>query len=1391
MKEWRQEASTDIVNDTLLAEEEFISIIKNNLHPPDLEKASHAAEVQRFNALVQAFTNLGELYIKKIERAEYTVQEKLKCLIEASKFLNYAINISQERNIDGSSAHAMLEHINNILVMIAGGHKTSNILENTSRDKAELLSLREFSRSEISQIDSLPEEEKYSRTRALFENIAERMKGFLASIFQDSEEILGEVPCKYSVMSLGSMALKSMTPYSDLEFAILIEKYSPEIKEYFRSLTQLVHFRVINLGETTIPSSYLDNCNADHLIKKGFSFDLGGKTPLGREDKHYDLIQTIDGMMVCLRNIENKIEHIDKNLPYILEISDYVFGDLNLYQIYVEQVKNFLFEETNSNGVPNHKARAIKRLKEGVVELDYLQGGAGVTTEEGDIDKYRPELANQEDEDRAFDIKKEIYRIPDRMLYSMLIYYGKSFVSIWEAVDNLNSDTTLGKKITNGFLYALSFANWLRLKTYIHYGGQKEFMDYISIIKHIQNRDSSIEDEFFKFYEICIFLHIGVKKLANNDIDIFINDEVFLYENEAIKGWVYKRLGEYDKALHWLEIADKRLIDNIDIKRAISQILITRVATAEANLKAVEYSKRCVELSSQENAQIYRADLIMAYRACKDLEKAKIEILELLKIEQEDINKAIDFMNLALIERDLNEYVDSEKHFIKSLEILHALPENLDNMLAISNVKINQGDLYMLIHKFLEAEEALKESLRIRQKYKGENSIAAIEVCVNLANLYLEKGDSNNAKNIYLNTLNQLKTKNLYATNNIMVLNIRNNLAIVLEKEGNNEEALTIHLENLEIRKKLLGTESPEVAQSYDNIASVYFNLGKKLLSLEFLQEAIKIHTTTNNLLKLQKTLTGLAVVKSELGDYISATELFKHTIIIVKQIDGLSPLVLAEVYMKLGLHELRFDNDLKAKELFLLAENIYQQYNVHNENLYQFLNLLEMDNLQIIDNEQHQMLYNAALSIGSPLFAAKHLERLLHSFDETQYLQKAAILCSLGSLYNISAKRLKNIGQKHQAEISISKAEFYFKQAVQFEFSISVYTEYINFLVSIRNFEKAFNFIKITLIKLQEDSEQYKEEILIYSILEIMVIPNSLFEAVEEYGGSIKINAIEFFYYLFLYNYEEFAKIAELKPQAEYLQEFKSILNSQSGYYLYGRLVQEKELEDNIFLSTSDGLKFLSIVEKVLSEDNFKIFLAFCNNKYIEEQILSESDAQEFEILFNLLLEAQEDLNTDSKVLANQGEEFLETIDKIKNFVGEKELSNLPGFYQYIFNALSNNHFSKSAIQVLDIARNLISSLEKLIDISLYIQDAEIEENGDIGTSLLTQLEGLLEFTGSGQRFIGMPPSNPNFDPDPYWLPSGGDDGEEEGFRDNRDGIINPLEMCFGKNTTMDGAEM
>ena len=138
----------------------------------------------------------------------------------------------------------------------------------------------------------------------------------LVSMFTtECESKLGQPPCNYAIIALGSVARMEATPYSDLEFAILYS--DPDIGDkidYFRILSHFLHLKVINLGETILPALGIEELNNfedpkrnwfyDSETPRGISFDgampWASKTPLGRKATRnkpaLELIRTLEQM---------------------------------------------------------------------------------------------------------------------------------------------------------------------------------------------------------------------------------------------------------------------------------------------------------------------------------------------------------------------------------------------------------------------------------------------------------------------------------------------------------------------------------------------------------------------------------------------------------------------------------------------------------------------------------------------------------------------------------------------------------------------------------------------------------------------------------------------------------------------------------------------------------------------------------------------------------------------------------------------------------------------------------------------------------------------------------------------------------------------------------------
>jgi flavodoxin len=420
------------------------------------------------NDLGYLTTNLGEL------------SGELKYYTDAAVFYQYVISVLKDKlneqlisavdknkfiTQESIDPYQQLTHLQKLIFSAIGADqkKMPDIQKEIDENKQFLLELRDKTKQELQTVedhyqkaktDNQDEKQKYQELyvktgRELFEKTADKMKAFLAKLYRNSEAELGSPPCKYAIVGLGSMALKQITPYSDLEFAILTENENykqnedPNIKEYFKNLSHLANFKIINLGETIIPTSQYD-LDMSHLAPVAVNFDLGGKTPLGRigNDKPYELIKTVDWMLQYVRNEGDKASNIDKNLPYILENVCYVYGDKELVKTYKGEVTIFLHSNNaNDPDKRNCEIRAVKLLKEGAVEIAYLQPTFDLKPKqisfEGDLDKLDPNLSDYEG--RLFEVKQEIYRLPDRMVYNLGLYYGIEGDSSWDTVDKLET----------------------------------------------------------------------------------------------------------------------------------------------------------------------------------------------------------------------------------------------------------------------------------------------------------------------------------------------------------------------------------------------------------------------------------------------------------------------------------------------------------------------------------------------------------------------------------------------------------------------------------------------------------------------------------------------------------------------------------------------------------------------------------------------------------------------------------------------------------------------------------------------------------------------------------------------------------------------------------------
>ncbi|CAH1268600.1 KLC4 [Branchiostoma lanceolatum] len=312
----------------------------------------------------------------------------------------------------------------------------------------------------------------------LFVEIAQSRKEFVGTLVGECMEVLGPAPCTYAVIGLGSQATETVTPYSDLEFAILLKEGSDtdEVKQYFRHLTHYVHLKVINLGETIIPAMAIkslndfesenpaDNWFYDSATPRGFAFDgsmpWASKTPLGRDKTKakpaLELIRCPSSMAELQQ--ENIAVSEGYHLSDILRNVCCLTGNDGLVDEYMKIVNETL---TNT------------RRREGSVGVLH----AGETLAK-DVERYGKQGLTA----KLLDVKKDIYRFPTISIDSLCVLCGLKPGSVWKVISDMVESNILTRENADHLKVLVSISAELRLRTYLANGKQWETMSALSPI---------------------------------------------------------------------------------------------------------------------------------------------------------------------------------------------------------------------------------------------------------------------------------------------------------------------------------------------------------------------------------------------------------------------------------------------------------------------------------------------------------------------------------------------------------------------------------------------------------------------------------------------------------------------------------------------------------------------------------------------------------------------------------------------------------------------------------------------------------------------------------------------------------------------------------------------
>ncbi len=349
-------------------------------------------------------------------------------------------------------------------------------------------------------------------------------------------------PCDYVFIALGSLAREEITPYSDLEFGLIIEdKQDKGINEknkiYFRDLCRLINFNLLALGETPasalgIKMPIIDGKVITNPVRKGICFDAcvpgGYKNPLGKRDAKGEIVFELIGTPTELADYQDE-KYYNENgklkdepfLPGSLAHSCSIsieakLSERKLLDDYQSKVTKKLNEHIKNKSL--RERRALKLL--------YI-----------DLERFQLKLGRHEADKLLFSAKHDFYRLPNTIIDHLALYYGKKELSLWDRVECLTEvfKPEFAKKIQ----MAIDIIVEMRLAIYLDAEEQKEITEFKGFADIFSNPNMHDEknpayiktpNKKYQFRVKDIFTALShlfwLQKLANNFCDNPVNDNL-------------------------------------------------------------------------------------------------------------------------------------------------------------------------------------------------------------------------------------------------------------------------------------------------------------------------------------------------------------------------------------------------------------------------------------------------------------------------------------------------------------------------------------------------------------------------------------------------------------------------------------------------------------------------------------------------------------------------------------------------------------------------------------------------------------------------------------------------------------------------------------------------
>lgn len=280
------------------------------------------------------------------------------------------------------------------------------------------------------------------------------------------------------------------------------------------------------------------------------------------------------------------------------------------------------------------------------------------------------------------------------------------------------------------------------------------------------------------------------------------------------------------------------------------------------------------------------------------------------------------------------------------------------------------------------------------------------------------------------------------------VANSYNNIGTIYSAKGKYDDALIHHKKALEIRKKVLGTEHPDVANSFNNIGVIYSEQGNYGEGLNYFNKALAIQEKVfgQNHPIVANSYNNIGSIYQRQGNYDEAIALHNKALEIREKAFGPEHLYVAislnnigTVYHSQGKYEdalIQYKKTLAIREKVLGPEHpdVARSYN----NIGTICYLLGNYDSAIKYHEKSLAVSERLLGSEHPNVAMSHneigciyLKQANYEKAMSEYEKALAILNALNPEHPDLARTFNNIGAAYHEHGNYEDALFQYKKAL------------------------------------------------------------------------------------------------------------------------------------------------------------------------------------------------------------------------------------------------------------------------------------------------------------------------------------------------------------------------